>query len=135
MLRVVLDTNVLISAIGWRGHPRKVLALCIDGKLTLMQTQEMLKEFERVLQRARFTFIHAEKKQELLRYLIDISIKVTPKENVEVIKEDPDDNKFLDCAVAGKADYIVSGDRHLLKLKEHKGIKIVTASGLLKVLI
>ena len=106
MLRVVLDTNVLISAVGWRGNPRKVLALCIEGKLDLIQTQETLKELERVLQRARFNFIPSEKKQELLRYLTDISIKVTPKENVKIIKEDPGDNKFLNCAVAGKANYI-----------------------------
>jgi putative PIN family toxin of toxin-antitoxin system len=134
MLRVVLDTNVLISAVGWRGNPRKVLALCTEGKLNLVQTRETLKELERVLQRARFNFIPAEKKQELLRHLTDISIKVTPKEKVEVIKEDPGDNKFLDCAVAGKADYIVSGDQHLLELKDYKGIKIVTPSELLKIL-
>ncbi len=131
MLRVVLDTNVLISAIGWRGNPRKVLALCIEGKLNLVLTRETLDELERVLQRARFDFIPVEKKQELLQYLTDISIKVTAEGNVEVIKKDPEDNKFLDCAVAGKADYIVSGDRHLLELKEHKSIKIVTASELL----
>ncbi len=75
-----------------------------------------------------------EKKRELLQHLTLISTKVTPKENVEVIREDPEDNKFLDCAVAGKADYIVSGDQHLLELNEHEGIKIVTASELLKVL-
>lgn len=134
MLRVVLDTNVLISAIGWRGNPRKVLALCIEGKLNLMQTQETSKELERVLQRPKFNFIPREKKRELLQHLTLISTKVTPKENVEVIREDPEDNKFLDCAVAGKADYIVSGDQHLLELNEHEGIKIVTASELLKVL-
>ncbi len=134
MLRVVLDTNVLISAIGWRGNPRKVLALCIEGKLNLMQTQETSKELERVLQRPKFNFIPMEKKRELLQHLTLISTKVTPKENVEVIREDPEDNKFLDCAVAGKADYIVSGDQHLLELNEHEGIKIVTASELLKIL-
>ncbi len=131
---VVLDTNVLISAIGWEGNPRKVLALCIEGELNLIQTQETLKELERVLQRPRFNFISVEKTQELLGYLARISVKVTPKKNAEVIKEDPEDNKFLDCAVAGKADYIVSGDRHLLELNEYEGVKIVTALELLEVL-
>ena len=134
MLRVVLDTNVLISAIGWRGNPRKVLTLCIEGKLNLIRTQETSKELERVFQRPKFNFISMEKKRELLQYLTLISIKVTPEENVEVIRKDPEDNKFLDCAVAGKADYIVTGDRHLLELKEHEGIKIVTPSELLNVL-
>jgi len=106
----------------------------MEGRLELLRTQETLKEFKRVLQRPKFDFIPAEKKQELLRYLTDISIKVTPKENIEVIKEDPEDNKFLGCAVAGKADYIVSGDRHLLELKEYRDIKIVTASELLEIL-
>lgn len=134
MLRVVLDTNVLISAVGWRGSPRKALALSIEGRVELMQTKETLKELERVLQRPRFNFIPAEKKQKLLRHLRDISTEVTPNENVEVIREDPGDDKFLNCASAGKADYIVSGDRHLLDLKEYRGIKIVTPSELVKIL-
>ncbi len=134
MPRVVLDTNVLISAIGWRGNPRKVLDLCIEGELSLVQTQETLKELERVLQRPKFNFISVEKRQELLGDLRRISIKVTPEKNIGVIQEDPEDNKFLDCALAGKADYIVSGDWHLLTLKEHEGIKMVTASELLEVL-
>ncbi len=133
MLRVVLDTNVLISAIGWRGNPRKVLTLCIEGKVGLLQSQETLKELKRVLQRERFNFIPVEKREVLLRHLTGISIKVTPNENVEVITEDPGDNKFLDCALAGKADYVVSGDKHLLELKEYRGIKIVTPSDLLKI--
>lgn len=59
--------------------------------------------------------------------LLDLGLLVAPDFVLDVVKDDPDDNRVLECAVAGKADYIVSGDRHLLKLKAHAGIPIPTA--------
>ncbi len=68
--------------------------------------------------------------EELLR----VATLVVPSKKIDIIKEDPDDNKVLECAIEGNVDYIISGDRHLLKLKEYSGIRIVWASWLLKIL-
>ncbi len=67
--------------------------------------------------------------EELLR----VATLVVPSKKIDIIKEDPDDNKVLECAIEGNVDYIISGDRHLLKLKEYSGIRIVRASWLLKI--
>jgi predicted nucleic acid-binding protein len=59
---------------------------------------------------------------------------VNPRDKISMVKEDPDDDKFLDCAIECKADYIVSGDRHLLELRGYPGIKIITASQFLELI-
>jgi|SRR3989338_8479901 len=128
MIRAVIDTNTLISALGWKeGNPRKVLELCILGKCRLMESLDLIKEFVSVISRHKFNFIAVEEKNQFLVFLLQISSLVKPKEKINAVKEDSKDNIVLECAVEAKADYIVSGDQHLLKLKEFKGIKIVTA--------
>ena len=124
--KVVLDTNVIVSAVGWKGNARKVLELCIDGELLLLECRDMLREIDDVLGRQKFKFISLAEKKEFLRSLAGISKMVNPKEKPKVIKGDPEDDKFLWCALAGKADFIISGDRHLLALKEYRGIKILS---------
>ena len=127
MIKVILDTNTHISALGWKeGNPRKVLDLCILGKCRLIESIELIKEFVSVISRPKFSFINEEERNQLLIFLLQISILVEPKQKFNVC-EDPKDNMILECAVEGNADYIVSGDYHLLKLKEFKGVKIVTA--------
>lgn len=128
MIKAVLDTNTLISALGWKeGNPRKVLELCILGKCKLIESMELIKEFVSVISRPKFYFINEEEKNQFLVFLLQISNLVEPKRKLDAIKDDPKDNIVLECAVESKADYIVSGDQHLLKLKEFCGIKIVTA--------
>src|SRR3989338_6737948 len=135
MIKVVLDTNTHISALGWKdGNPRKVLELCILGKCRLMESLELIKEFVFVISRPKFSFINEEERNQLLIFLLQISILVEPKQKFNVC-EDPKDNMILECAVEGNADYIVSGDHHLLKLKEFKGVKIVTAKKFLELIL
>ena len=124
-MRVVLDTNILISALFWRGNPYNVVLNALKKKYVLYLSQEILNELEEKL-RIKFRF-----PEDKIRNHIGIlreNGKVTePDVKLDIIREDPDDNKFLECAVSCNADFIVSGDKHILKLKEFKGIKILTA--------
>jgi len=130
-----MDTNTLISAIGWKeGKPRKVLDGCLAGKWNLIESLDMLKEFIEVIQRPKFDFISEEDKKEFLINLMNICDIVDPKKKLNVIKADPDDNMVLECALEGEVGFIVSGDDHLLDLKEFGGVRIVTADSFLKLL-
>ena len=132
MHKIVLDTNTLVSAVGWKGAPRKVLDLCIDDKLKIVTSNELIDEFIEVIFRPKFKFIQEEIKLTIIRAIISISDIVDPKMKLNIIKDDEKDNKFLECALTGNAKFIISGDSHLLKLKEFEGIKIVNASKFLK---
>ena len=135
MIKVVLDTNNLISALGWKeGNSRKILELCIFGKHKLIESADLIKEFISVISRPKFNFINEEEKNQFLVFLLQISTLVEPKIKLNVIKDDPKDDIVIECAVEGKVDYIISGDQHLLKLKEFKGIKIVTAKDFLEII-
>lgn len=127
MFRVVLITNIFISGIFWRGNPYEILSMCLEEKLCLITSLRILEELQEVLR--------AEKKFELseddissyMSLIISHSVTVDPSQTIDIITDDPEDNMVLECAVEGKADYIISGDRHLLSLKEYKGIGILTA--------
>jgi len=126
MIKVVLDTSILISALGWKkGNPRKIFEGCLSSKYQLIESIDLIKEFLEVFQRDKFSFIAKEDKQEFITNLLKICYLIDPKTKINIIKEDTDDNIVLECAFEGKVNYIISGDPHLLKLKEFKGIKIV----------
>jgi putative PIN family toxin of toxin-antitoxin system len=124
MSRVVLDTNVYISALLFGGFPGSVLELAILGAFTLILSPALLDELDEKL-RAKFEMT-MEDTAFLRARLETVGEIVEPGEVLKVIVDDPDDNRVLECAVKGKADLIVSGDRHLLKLGMYRGIKIVT---------
>ena len=125
MLNFVFDTNVLVSAlISTMGNP----ALLLDkaGKnYTLFISKDILTELEAVISRDKFGFTE-EGVNTIIEAIISFSEVINPEIKLDVIKSDPDDNKILECAVACGASYIVSGDRHLLELKEYDKIKIIT---------
>jgi uncharacterized protein len=129
--KIVIDTNVYISAIFWGGKPRLVVDLGRDKKVMIFTSSDIEKEIAEKLEK-KFKL----PEDEVRLILFDFSsftfpVKVTRKH--QVIFNDPDDDKFLDCAMECDADYIVSGDKHLLNLKEHSGIKIMNASEFLSV--
>jgi putative PIN family toxin of toxin-antitoxin system len=130
--RIVLDTNTIVSAIGWKGAPRKILDLCIDNKLQIVLSIDLIDEFIKVIYRPKFNFIQEETKLEIIRYLLTVAEIIKPDVEINIIDEDIFDNKFLECAVTGKARFIISGDKHLLKLKVYEKIKIISASTYLK---
>ena len=131
-MKVVLDTNILISALGWLGNSRWIIGQIIDKKLNLAISLDILDEFHGVAARLKFEFSE-EEITDFIDSIMEVAELVVPVEKLEIIKDDPSDNKILECAIEARVDYIISGDRHLLKLKEFKGIKIVTAAQFLTI--
>ena len=125
MVKMVVDTNVLISAILFGGNPEKVLSMAEEKRIEMLISSEILEEFTNVL-KDKFSF--SQDMAELVASGIkEISTLVIPTQRLKVIKEKDADNRVLECAVEGKAQYIVTGDtRHLQPLKEYKGIRILS---------
>jgi len=130
VVRVVLDTNVLISAILFGGKPRRVLEKVIRGEIQLCLSEPILEELRGVLRRPKFDY-SPEAVQVILAELIAISDFVNPSKTLCVVSEDAEDNRILECAVEGGASYIVTGDVHLLKLGGYRDIKILNANAFL----
>ena len=128
-MRVVLDTNVVASGFLWGGVPRQLLQAARENQLQLFTSTTLLLELTDILGRAKFArkLVAAQLSVDQLaeRYALLVSV-VHPAAITPVILDDPDDDHVLACAIAAQADLIVSGDRHLLDLKEHQGIRIVT---------
>ena len=129
--KIVLDTNVLISALGWEGKPKKVFNRILNKELDLVISKEQLNEFKKILNYPKFKFTE-DQKLKFLNIVSEISNIVDIKNKLRIVKEDPDDDIILETAVESNADFIISGDEHLLKLKKFKDIKIVTCSEFLE---
>lgn len=133
-MRVVVDTNVFLSSLlNSQGNPRKVIDLWRFERITLCFSKEILAEYFAVL--GRFGMSEEPEGEELLqlfqrRYN---QVFLTSVPAISAISEDPADNKFIECAVAADAGYVISGDRHLLRLKAFKGIRILPPTEFLKV--
>jgi len=130
--RVVLDTNVVISALLFRGELSGLHALWKKKTFTIAASKEIIDEYIRVLAYPKFKLTEREIKALVQEELLPYITPVTDCEDVVGVCEDPDDDKFLSCATTGKADFIVSGDAHLLGLKKYKGCAIITAEKFLK---
>lgn len=134
MLKVVLDTNVLISAIVFGGIPRKILDLVIDGKIQLCISEAIINEVKSVLSRKKFNY-----PQKILDKIIleleNITVDVEPKIKINLIQNDPDDNIILECAKEINADIIVSGDNDLLSIIYFEGIKILNPKDFLETVL
>ena len=131
MIRVVLDTNVLISAILFGGKPRQILAKTIRREIQLCLSEPILEELKGVLRRPKFDY-SPEAVRVILTELIGISDFVNPSKTLRVVSEDAEDNKILECAVEAGANYIITGDAHLLKLGGYRDIKILNAGAFLE---
>lgn len=122
MLRLVIDTNVLISSF-FGGNPKKVIDLWRRGRAILCITHEVLEEYLRVIARLSIAPETKSKVVAILQEQRNIEL-IIPSRHYAVIREDPEDDKFIDCAVEAQADYIISGDEHLLRVKAYRGIPI-----------
>jgi len=129
--KVVIDTNVFVSGLNFAGKPSEVLELFIKGRLEIYISPFILRELERIL---REKFEWDEKRiTRVLNYIKGKAIEVQPKFELSVIKEKEEDNRILECALEGKVQYIISGDkRHILPLKEYKEIKILSPAEFLR---
>lgn len=124
MARLVLDTNVVVSAIIGKGAPRALLLRCIEGQDTLLSSPDTMKELVEVLRRPKFRLAE-EEIHGILAALAGIAEVVEPRTRLQIVAADPDDDRFLELAVHGRADMVVSGDSHLLDLESFRGIPIL----------
>jgi putative PIN family toxin of toxin-antitoxin system len=125
VIRVVVDTNVFISSF-FGGNPRKVIDLWKSGEITLCLSKPIVDEYIEVLRRLE---LQDEKELEELLGLFAHGFHLvytakTPE--LHVVKEDPEDNKFIECAVALRAKFVITGDSALKKIQEYMNIKIVS---------
>jgi len=132
MLKAVLDTNIYISAILFGGNPERIRRLSKEGKVEILISEAIIGEIAEVLRR-KFNWQSWQISQ-VIDEIRGFTTLVVPKRTISQIKEDEADNRVLECAVEGGAQYIVSGDkRHLLSLREYQGIRIVKVEEFLKV--
>ncbi|MBU0511931.1 MAG: putative toxin-antitoxin system toxin component, PIN family [Chloroflexi bacterium] len=134
MLRSTNDTNVWVSGINWKhGKPRQLLELALARAFTHVTSLEILFEITRVL-RDYFGYSD-EDAYEWYREIGELSEVVRPTMRLNVVKTDSTDNRFVECALEGRANYIVSGDHHLLDLGSYQDIQIVKVSDFLQKVI
>ena len=123
-MRIVLDTNVLVSSL-WGGAPARVMEAVRRGRAKLLVSGPILDEYISVIAR----FEPAEEDRDMFEALFADPGRaelVAPAHRIRAVREDPSDDKFLECAVAGRADALVSGDKHLLRLDPFRGIPVLT---------
>ncbi len=133
MLKVVLDTNVLVSALISDGKPRELFRKGIESQFLIVTSDPMLKELSRVLGRPKFKTNPNEISRITLSLLSSAEV-VNVKTKLKVVKEDPKDDIVIETAYDGHADFIITGDKHLLELESFRGIKITTVEKILKLL-
>ncbi len=130
-LKVVLDTNILVSAILFQGKPGKILELVLDKQIVAITSKILLSELQETLVK-KFNFSE-EKIKQIDHKITKSFILVYPTEQISVQK-DADNNRVLEAAVEGKCSFIVTGDKELLELGLYKSVKILTADQFLKIL-
>jgi len=138
MIRAVLDANVFVSALlSPRGFSSKILAAWHAERFHLVISPAILEEISRAYHYPKIALRHRWPEERIALFIEDLAhlAILTPSERTpNVIAEDPSDNRYLECAVEGGAEYIVSGDQHLLQLATYQGIKILTPREFLAVL-
>lgn len=134
MIRTVIDTNVVLSGTYWTGDSRKILQKLEEGKIIAIASPEILKEYERILQHPdileKIDELQVAQRAATLKLFQKMTI-VEPKKKIKASK-DPDDNKFIEVAVEGNVEFIISKDRDLLELRSYYGIKIVEPTEFLR---
>ena len=132
VIYLVIDTNVVISAILFGGAPGQLIDLWEKGTIMPLVTEEIMAEYIRVLTYPKFKLSEEEINYIIHQKILPYFKAVKSKPGPSIIKKDPDDDKFIQCAEAGSAKTIISGDRHLLALKSHHGINILTPTQFLE---
>jgi putative PIN family toxin of toxin-antitoxin system len=132
-IKVVADTNILFSAMFWKGNEAKILKLAEEGEIKLLTSPALLDELRRVLMHEELG-LDERTIGENVQYVLSTAELVSPRRMVKVIREDPSDNRVLECALGGRAKYVISGDKHLLQIRKFRGIRIVRAKEFLDIL-
>ena len=135
-MRIVLDTNILISAlVSDKGASAHILARCQAGELELLVSPDSLAELRRVLTYPRIrkrVKYSDEQIERFVAFLAQFAIVLTPPTAIRVVAADADDDKFVELALAGEAQYLVSGDDHLLSIGQYQGIRILKPAAFLR---
>ena len=129
-IKAIFDTNVLVSAWFWKGAESKLVELAEEGIIEVYTSLQLLAELKRALEYPKFRLERSEIDGICDYYVLVLRI-VEPKHTINVIVEDPEDNRVIECADEVEADYIISGNHHLLNLKKHGNTRIVRAREML----
>jgi len=127
-MKIVVDANVVVSGLIWNGVPGVIIDRVVDGLDVLFMSGPIVDEICEVFRKPKFRK-HEKRAISFIAQLRKIGrlVTVSPNYSVKDVCRDPDDDKYLECAIVAGADYIISGDRDLLDLKEYGGVKIVNA--------
>lgn len=130
-MRIVFDTNVLLSATLWDGSvAQKLLFQLINSGTQIYSSKEILSEYGKVLKRD-FEY-RDDEVQEITRIVLQVVTVIEPRERIQAVVNDPEDNKILECAIASESSYVATYDKHLLTLKKFREIRIITPEEALK---
>ena len=129
--KVVIDTNVFISAFGWGGKPLKIIELSEQEKIINCISEEILDELLIALSYPKLGF-SKKLQSEVLKFILAYSDVYESKEHIS-IASDNKDNKFIECALSANAGFIITGDKSILSIKQFRGVKIATPEGFLKI--
>ena len=137
-MRVILDANVFVSAaLKPSSKLAQIIDLVTEGRIVLVLSQSILAELKRVFRYPKIRNelrLSANEIDEALADIAQAAIITPGKLRISAIKDDPEDNRYLECAVEGQADFIISGDHHLTDLKVFRGIKIVDPATFLEII-
>lgn len=129
-MRIVIDTNVIASAVFFGGRPAELVRLVLNKEQSAVATQEILEEYQETIDYLTEKYPERKRRFSALGLFATMEI-IEAKSEINVCR-DPDDNKFLSCAIDGKCCYVVSGDKDLLSLQECQGVQIVTVAQFLE---
>lgn len=130
-LKVVLDTNVYLSGIIFGGNSRHILDLAIENKITIFTSPSILLEVSEKLNK-KFKW-NEDQIITVIKAISKTAEVIKPQNKLKIVKSDPSDNKIIEAAVEGNTEYIVSGDKHLLDIKQFRSIQIVSPSQFLSI--
>ena len=135
MRRITVDTNVLVSATFWKGASHRIMELVEDKEISLVLSPAIIEEYAEVLEYEEIQEKIKKKNLEMrmtVQKIVAMSIIVEPTEKIKVVVDDPDDDMVIECAIEGNVDYIISQDKHLLKLGKFRNIPIYTPEDFLE---
>ena len=137
-MKVVLDANIYVSSmVNTQGNPKRIISAWQQGAFDVLISSAILDEIERVLRYPRLVKRHKQDEtaiQRFLKLLENEAIIVEPTDVLGIVKDDESDNRYLECAVKGKAQYVISGDKHLLDIGEYRGIVILPPAAFVAIL-